>query len=335
MTDRVTSVRLPRTYDPDLLVRDLQALRSLPQAPQPGPYHDGDWTGLTLYAPGGGRPDVADPVLHPYAPTPALERAPYLARLLDELPAPKLLTRLLTLPPGSDIGEHSDAGSTFGFGSLRLHVPIVTHEQVVMVVGGDRMRWRPGELWWGDFSRPHWLRNDSEVTRVHLVVDVEVTDEIVALFPAEVVAAQDATGAGISRHRPPLPAGRRTDAELAPFAASFEVPTPLMPLFAPEGDLRGLARQTAATSRPDDGRLVVALDGRPAFALTRTGEREFSVVGLPPGVFVEFDDATAPTAAEVVVRGVPEDLYAAQLGVQNGPVIPEQRFSLPLRQPVA
>ncbi|HST66957.1 MAG TPA: aspartyl/asparaginyl beta-hydroxylase domain-containing protein [Mycobacteriales bacterium] len=335
MTDRVTGVRLPRTYDPELLARDLGALRSLPQVPQPGPYHDGDWTGLTLYSPGGDRPGLTDPVLHPYAPTPALDRAPYLAGLLAELPAPKLLTRLLTLPPESDIGEHSDAGSTFQFGSLRLHVPIVTHEQVVMVVGGDRMRWRPGELWWGDFSRPHWLRNDSDVTRVHLVVDVEVTDQILALFPADVVAAQEATGAGISRHRPPLPADRRTDAELAPFAASFTVPTPLMPLFAQEGDLRGLAREAVATTRPDAGRLVVSLDGRPAFALVRTGERVFSVVGLPPGVYVEFDDATAPSAAEVVVRGVPEDLYAAQLGVQNGPVIPEQRFLLPLRQPVS
>ena len=31
------AVRLPRTYDPDLLMRDLQVLRNVPSAPQPGP----------------------------------------------------------------------------------------------------------------------------------------------------------------------------------------------------------------------------------------------------------------------------------------------------------
>lgn len=319
-------------------MRDLDALRAFPQSPQAGPYHDGDWTGLSLYAQGGGPSGRTDAVLHPYAPTAALEQAPYLTQLLAELPAPKLLARLLTLPPGSDIGEHNDAGSSFQFGSLRLHVPIVTHEQVVMVVGGERMHWRPGELWWGDFSQRHWLRNDSDVTRVHLVVDVEVTDELVALFPAEVVAAQESIGAGIARHRPALSAERRSDAELAPFAASFAVPAPLMPLFAQEGELRGLAREAVATSRPVEGMLVVDLDGTPAFALQRTGERSFSVVGLPPGVLVDFNSAERPSHAEVLVFGLPEDLYAAQLGFQNGPVVPEQRFRLdlaPHEQPVA
>jgi quercetin dioxygenase-like cupin family protein len=323
----VIATRLPRSYDADLLVRDLDGLLSLPQAPQPGPYHDGDWTGLDLYAQAGADPGRPHPHLWPFAPTPALDHAPYLAQLLSDLDSPKLMVRLLTLPPGSDIGEHNDAGSNFQFGSLRLHVPIVTHPDVVMVIGGERMTWRPGELWWGDFSRKHWLRNDSAVTRVHLVIDVQVDDFILGLFPAELVAAKRAVGVGVSSYRPPLPT---SPAELAGYACAFRLPAPLMPLFGHGAGLRELAHEATAECRPDGGRLVVTLDGTPAFALERTGDRVFSVVGQPPGVFVEFAAADRPDRAEIVVRGVPEDLYAAQLGFQQGPVIPEQRFGVQL-----
>ncbi|WP_406385608.1 aspartyl/asparaginyl beta-hydroxylase domain-containing protein [Streptomyces sp. NBC_01618] len=277
------AARLPRTYDVDLLQRDLDSLRALPQAPQPGPYHDGEWTGLTLYEQGGGVGGEAARLL-PYAPTPALERAPYLAELLDGLDCPKLLVRLLTLPPGADIGEHNDAGSTFQFGSLRLHVPLVTHDQVVMVIDGERMSWKPGELWWGDFSRPHWLRNDSDLTRVHMVIDVEINDFVLGLFPSELVADKRATHNGISMYHPPLPAEQRTDAELAPFARVFELVPQLMPLFGGGGKLQDLARSATARCRPEQGRLIVTLDGEPSVALERVAERRFRVVGQPQGV---------------------------------------------------
>jgi hypothetical protein len=331
--ERPTSVRLPRTYDEAKLVRDLESLKTQPRFAQPGPYHDGDWTGLILWAPGGDRPDAAHPQLEPAGPTPALAHAPYLAELLSELPAPKLLARLLTLPADAEIGEHNDSGSTFQFGSIRLHVPLVTHEKVIMMVGGERMRWRSGELWWGDFSQRHWLRNDSPVDRVHLVVDVQVTDEIVAMFPDEVIALQERTGSGIARYAPPLPEERRTDVELASFAGEFDVSAQIMPLFAGEGGLADMARDAVAVARPQNGSLVVSLDGRPSFALLRTGERRFSAEGLPPGVVVEFDDAAAPRSAVLSVHGLPQDLYAAQLGFQAGPTLAEQRFSLVLRQP--
>jgi hypothetical protein len=310
----VKAARLPRDYDPELLHRDLDQLRALPQVPQPGPYHDGDWTGLTLYEQGGGIPARSHAGLCHYAPTDVLGHAPYVARILEELECPKLLVRLLTLPAGSDIGVHNDAGSNFQFGSLRLHVPIRTHPDVVMVIDNERMRWEEGQLWWGDFSRPHWLRNDSPVTRVHMVIDVQLNDFVLGLFPPELVAEKRTTGAGLAMYRPPLPAAEASATALAPFACRFVLPAPLMPLFGGGGGLRELARDAVGECRAEDGRLVASLDGVPAFALERTGERTFSIVGQPPGIFVEFDDAARPAHAEVVIRGVPEDLYAAQLG---------------------
>jgi hypothetical protein len=326
----VITARLPRTYEPSLLTRDLAALRALPQQAQPGPYHDGEWTGLHLYAPAGGAAGERYPQLHHCRPTPALGRAPYLAGILSELDCPKLMVRLLTLPPGADIGEHNDAGSNFQFGSLRLHVPIVTHPDVVMVIGGERVHWEPGELWWGDFSRPHWLRNDSNVTRVHMVIDVQLNDMVLSLFPAELVAEKRA--AGISLYRPPIPAA---DSELTRFTCAFRLPAPLMPLFGQGASLRELAKDASAVCSPEGGRLVVALDGEPAFAMERVSDMAFSIVGQPPGIFVRFDSSTKPKQAEIVLRGIPEDLYAAQLGFQHGPTIPEQRFPLRLESEAA
>jgi hypothetical protein len=180
----VLTARLSRSYDPCLLTRDLAELRALPRRPQPGPYHDGEWSGLDLYAPAGGSAAEPHPQLHHFQPTPALGGAPYLTQILDGLDCPKLMVRLLTLPPGAEIGEHNDAGANFQFGTVRLHVPIVMHRDVIMVIDGQRLHWEPGELWWGDFSRPHWLRNDSAVTRVHLVIDVQLTEAVLSLFPA-------------------------------------------------------------------------------------------------------------------------------------------------------
>ena len=42
------AIRLPRTYDVELLQRDVQTLQAARRAPQPGPYHKGEWTGIAL-----------------------------------------------------------------------------------------------------------------------------------------------------------------------------------------------------------------------------------------------------------------------------------------------
>jgi hypothetical protein len=48
----LVAVRLPRTYDVKLLQRDLETLEEVQRAPQPGPYHKGEWIGIALYSMG-------------------------------------------------------------------------------------------------------------------------------------------------------------------------------------------------------------------------------------------------------------------------------------------
>ena len=103
--------------------------------------------------------------------------------VLESLAAPKRSVRVLSLAPGARVFEHHDPDSSIDRETARLHVPIVTHPDVDFVIGGRRVQMNAGELWYGDFSFPHKLCNRSRIERVHLVIDVEVSDAIRALFP--------------------------------------------------------------------------------------------------------------------------------------------------------
>ena len=173
----LVAVRLPRNYDVELLQRDLRTLQEVQRAPQPGPYHKGEWTGIALYSMGGKQstfPSAAGTDL--YQETEELQRAPYFKQVLDDLRCPKEVVRILFLPPEGHIKDHFDFHTSFQFGLLRLHIPIVTHPDVVFFIDGQRMTWKPGELWYGDFSKVHSIKNNSSVVRVHMVIDVQIND---------------------------------------------------------------------------------------------------------------------------------------------------------------
>ena len=98
------TVRLPRTYDVDLLLRDLDVLREVPRASQPGPYHAGEWTGIALHSMGGKDsvfPSAAG--MDRYQETESLKRTPYFKYVLDDLKCPKEVVRILFLPPGGKL----------------------------------------------------------------------------------------------------------------------------------------------------------------------------------------------------------------------------------------
>lgn len=186
----VTAVRLPRSFDPRPLVEDLAALRAFPQAYFEEKNRRGLWGGVSLYAQGG-RYDVLTCGPAPYEPTPALARAPHLRAVVESFATEPRAVRVLTLDPGARIYEHYDPESSLDTGVVRLHVPIVTHPDVEFFLAGKRTRWRPGELWYGDFSFPHHAHNKSAVPRTHLVMDLLVTDAIEALFPRDYVEARE------------------------------------------------------------------------------------------------------------------------------------------------
>lgn len=306
VSPRMVAARLQRTYDAVRLRRDLDALAGLRPLRQPGGYHKGEWVGHSLRAAGGrssARPSM--PGLRSYAYTPLLERTPYFRDILENLRCPQLAVRVLYLPPNGVIEEHVDDMFGFWHGVVRLHVPIVWHPDVVFLLGDKRQQWRPGELWYGDFALPHSMRNLSDTTRVHLVIDVLLNDIILGLFPSEIW--QKFPKQSCSLHSP--------EVELSPslletFVCRFSVPGLLVQAFWPRLSTRLSERfdlerssEFLAEARVWKGQLTVFLFGRPAVALTPIAPNTFTLTGWGPGVVLVFHKSVEKVEAiELSVR---------------------------------
>jgi len=326
------AVRLPRNFDVELLQHDLHTLQEVRRAPQPGPYHKGEWTGIALYSMGGKQstfPSAAG--TDHYQETEELQRAPYFKRILDDLKCPKEVVRILFLPPEGHIKDHFDFHTSFQFGLLRLHIPIITHPDVVFLIDGQRMCWNPGELWYGDFSKVHSVKNNSQVVRVHMVIDVQINKFVLSLFPEDFIARRRAEGVSITTD--PIPA---SEAELRRFACDFKIPGEFMPMFVIGKPLATLVKGANAAVRLIDGKLTVLIDNEPAFRLDRLSDEVFGISGLPPGMTLQLKrDNQVVRDVVLHMKGLPKDLYSARLGIMRGPSISEQSVSLPVVQQTA
>ena len=318
---RDTAIRLPLTYDPERLRLDLQATRPFARVPQFGVYHNGDWTGVSLCAEGGDayttRTGIV-PTGQAFAYTDVIRHTPYFQEILDGLRCPKRAVRLLHLPPGGRIERHSDPPLSFQHGILRLHIPIVTHPDVVFVVGDQRYVWNAGELWWGNFALPHYVYNESPIERVHMVLDVEITDFVLSLFPEDFRQAQ--SSAGISMHREPIALGA---AELATLSCEVQIPAGVLPV-------PGLEQGASASVRGQGQELVMMLPDRLLFRLQPVAQTEFRVVGWSSGVTIHFDLASGKvSAAELIVRGLPKTFLSEES--PDNPRIAVRRIPLHVR----
>jgi hypothetical protein len=185
-------IKFEKTYDVERLRRDLEvALRWGVEHMNRGDYHDGGWRAVPLYAVEG-RTDAQ--ALRwagwnaRYDKTPILKECPYLEEIVDEFKCPKERVRLLRLEPGKNINTHTDLGDGWAMGKVRLHIPIITHEEVYFHVDEKRVVMNPGELWYCDFTHPHRVHNRSDIARVHMVLDLRVNDWLRSFFPPEPVS---------------------------------------------------------------------------------------------------------------------------------------------------
>lgn len=284
-------LRLPIDVDIDRLAAEVAGLeRDFPRM-VPGPFDVKGWDGISLVMADGRAEDTRSPAasLTGARPTPALDRCPHHAELLAALGAPILSARLLYLEPGGMHGLHRDPIG-FPVGGIRIHLPIVTHPDAEMWLGGERMAWPAGELWFADFAFPHRLANPSPVMRVHLVVDVCITDAVLSLFPKEILP--DVLEGGVCRFAPV----KKLDADaLRRFEGRWHLPRRLLVAVpAPEDLLLSIYRE-------EPGAIVACgSDGQVAFVLDPIDERTLTIRGYYPGVTFELTD---DGGLELVHRG--------------------------------
>lgn len=195
-----------RRLDEPLLNRVREEVLSRPAGwvADSGEYQSGGWWSLALLNSTGKADDVEIRDCTPTA-TDLLRRMPATGELIASLGLRFQSARLARLDPGAFLWEHRDYRRLDSSERYRLHIPIVTNPEAVLVTGGARIHLREGHLWRLAPRHAHGAGNLGEVERVHLILDCRADAALGRLRAAEELTSQD-----IER-LPPMPDAERAD----------------------------------------------------------------------------------------------------------------------------
>ncbi|MBX5461187.1 MAG: aspartyl/asparaginyl beta-hydroxylase domain-containing protein [Steroidobacteraceae bacterium] len=129
---------------------------------------------LRGYAPAEGARPIADREL--------LAQLPYVREIIyEQIPAQPLRCLLAKLPAGAAIPPHIDRAPYFAK-SLRLHMPVETHEQAWMVCAGWCYLMHAGEVWVLNNCAEHAVWNAHPMLpRTHLICDFLPSDALLGM----------------------------------------------------------------------------------------------------------------------------------------------------------
>ena len=150
--------------------------------------HSGGWgaIGLITY---GGDPENDIVTNEEIKPPRLLTKCPEVQKILNLLPGKKGRVRFMEVKPNSRVFWHYDNAETIDDldykKNVRLHIPIFTNSEVKMNICHNRIKWVEGKIYYGDFSFPHTIHNNSEKNRIHLVIDLKINDDFISLIPEE------------------------------------------------------------------------------------------------------------------------------------------------------
>jgi len=83
---------------------------------------------------------------------------------------------LAKMSPGGVIHPHIDANPAAKW-PHKIHVPITTNDAVVSFFGGVEHRFAPARAVEVNNLGPHWVRNDGETDRIHLIFEYYDADQ--------------------------------------------------------------------------------------------------------------------------------------------------------------
>jgi Aspartyl/Asparaginyl beta-hydroxylase len=178
-------LQLPFYFDAALLQQEVQHLAANRWKLHYQTLHyEGEWSALPLRS----IDAITDNIMispqenAEYQDTIFLDECPYIKKLLQTFDCPLMAVRLLKLNAGAIIKEHRDHDLYFEKGEIRIHIPVITHEEVEIYLGKERLQLKEGECWYMNFNLPHAIQNNSPVNRIHLVIDARVNDWVKQLF---------------------------------------------------------------------------------------------------------------------------------------------------------
>jgi hypothetical protein len=84
---------------------------------------------------------------------------------------------LIKLKAKHNIPKHADSGDYLVL-SRRHHIAIVTSDETFFGVGSEKVNMGVGECWEINNTRFHSVENNSEIDRIHLLIDIMPKSEI-------------------------------------------------------------------------------------------------------------------------------------------------------------
>jgi hypothetical protein len=171
-------IRLPISLDSDGLRAEVNALPTSlwgTTSGRVGVHRAADAVFLRGFAPAEG--------LRPIEDRPPLAMLPYLRSIIDSLiPAQPQRCLLARLPGGATIAPHVDRAPYFSK-TIRIHVPVESHDRVWMLCSDLVYVMKPGEIWALNNSTTHAVWNaDPSVARTHLICDFLPSPELFDLL---------------------------------------------------------------------------------------------------------------------------------------------------------
>jgi hypothetical protein len=119
---------------------------------------------LRGYAPAEGDKPIVD--------RPPLGQLPYVSHIITTLiAAPAQRCLLARLPPGASVAPHIDRAPYFSK-TIRVHIPVETHDRAYMLCNGQCYLMRPNEVWALNNCVEHAVWNaHASLPRTHLICD--------------------------------------------------------------------------------------------------------------------------------------------------------------------
>ena len=155
-----------------------------------------DWTAISFHGYGNHPLDILKPgVLKSsakidtklqYTSLINLEEMKPILEILDKLPCRYERVRFMKLTKGKVIGKHSDKidKDIESKKIVRIHIPIRTNNDVIFTLyenakdkQGQDHNLKTGHFYYTDVSKPHAVQNNSNVDRIHLVVDCKTNSD--------------------------------------------------------------------------------------------------------------------------------------------------------------
>ncbi len=165
-------LRLPFAFDVSALQQDLLRLQNPVWLDHYNDRaHQQRWACLPLRSLDGKAQDIAAQNEGNFLDTPLLAQCPYFQQVLGHFACQTTAVRLMALAAGGRILPHTDPGGGFEDGVARLHIPIITDPRVLFHIDGETVHFAAGQTWYMNANCVHAVDNDSELERIHLVID--------------------------------------------------------------------------------------------------------------------------------------------------------------------